>query len=107
MLLDPLCNFLRETSRMRDARLARLDHFNQIKRDTRRVFYDVFRGRNRYYIIRCEKNKRDITSAIFREAISRMRVLRQGTKNLSPVCKWIEIIFYNRRKIEQPEVVDK
>lgn len=29
------------------------------------------------------------------------------TRNLSPVCKWIEIIFYNRRKVQQPEVADK
>lgn len=42
--------------------------------------------------------------AIFREGNLAMGVLRRGPKIYHLVCKWIEIIFYNHRKVQQPEL---
>lgn len=57
--------------------------------------------------MRREKNKPEAPRARYSEKQSRDESTSVETRNLSPVCKWIEIIFYNRRKVQQPEVADK
>jgi len=45
--------------------------------------------------------------AIFLEGNLTMGILWRGPKIYCLVCKWIEIIFYNHRKVQQPEEINR